>query len=78
MSTNKARRLEAEKRSRWTVSSDEPRDHQAGLLRTLWSPILSSDAVSTLFPPQAGSMVSTGNMMLHDFQEQRCQAAGSC
>lgn len=63
LSTNsKAKRLESEKRSRWFVSSDEPRDHQTASLKTIWSPLLRSDACDILFPAKAGSMVSLLNM----------------
>ncbi|CAM9113078.1 unnamed protein product [Choristocarpus tenellus] len=53
---SKGRRLEAEKRSRWLVSSDEPRDHQTACLKTLWSPLLTAGAIETLFPARVGSM----------------------
>lgn len=59
LTTNsKAKRLESEKRSRWFVSSDEPRDHQTSSLKSLWAPLLRADAVDTLFPTRVGSMVS--------------------
>ncbi|CAM9413692.1 unnamed protein product [Ectocarpus fasciculatus] len=54
--SSKAKRLESEKRSRWFVSSDEPRDHQTSSLKALWSPLLRSDAVNVLFPARVGSM----------------------
>lgn len=54
----KARRLESEKRTRWIVSSDEPRDHQTAALKMLWSPLLRPDAIDDLFPARVGSMVS--------------------
>ncbi|CAM9795466.1 unnamed protein product [Ectocarpus sp. 6 AP-2014] len=54
--SSKARRLESEKRTRWFVSSDEPRDHQTSSLKALWSPLLRSDAVDILFPARVGSM----------------------
>lgn len=58
MSANsKARRLESEKRSRWLVSSDEPRDHQTASLKGLWCSLLRPDAVDVLFPARVGSMV---------------------
>lgn len=53
----KAKRLESEKRARWIVSSDEPRDHQAASLKSLWSPLLRHDAADILFPTRVGSMV---------------------
>lgn len=57
-STNsKAKRHESEKRSRWFVSSDEPREHQTATLKALWSPLLRPEAVDILFPARVGSMV---------------------
>ncbi|CAM9466508.1 unnamed protein product, partial [Hapterophycus canaliculatus] len=57
LSTNsKAKRLESEKRTRWFVSSDEPRDHQTSSLKALWSPLLRQDATEILFPARVGSM----------------------
>lgn len=59
LTTNsKAKRLESEKRTRWFVSSDEPRDHQTSSLKALWGPLLRSDAADILFPVRVGSMVS--------------------
>lgn len=58
-SNTKAKRLDLERRTRWVVSSDEPRDFQTTSLKTLWSPLLRQDAVGVLFPTRAGSMVST-------------------
>lgn len=59
LTTNsKPKRLESEKRSRWFVSSDEPRDHQTSSLKALWAPLLQADAVDILFPTRVGSMVS--------------------
>lgn len=56
-SNTKAKRLESEKRTRWLVSSDEPRDHQTAALKMLWSPLLRPDAIDILFPARVGSMV---------------------
>ena len=59
LSTNsKTKRLESEKRSRWFISSDEPRDHQIASLKMVWSPLLRPDACEVLFPAKVGSMVS--------------------
>lgn len=53
----KIKRLESEKRTRWLVSSDEPRDHQMATLKMLWTPLLRPDAAGILFPARVGSMV---------------------
>ncbi|CAM9903323.1 unnamed protein product [Scytosiphon promiscuus] len=73
-SNSKGKRLESEKRTRWFVSSDEPRDHQTSSLKALWGPLLRLDATDILFPARVGSMEcgTPGIMLLSSaLQDQR-------
>lgn len=76
--SSKAKRLESEKRTRWFVSSDEPREHQTASLKALWGPLLRPDATDILFPSRIGSMVGARWWLFFFGIESQGNATSAC